>query len=99
MMFETIYKTIMIMTNINDTLCELNILNFKENQNNINKLINMIRNDCIVIKLFIAKNVFALSILSMIIIFITLNKMIKSFINIFKIMQLNNIKIVIANNV
>ena len=87
------------MTNINDVLRKLNVLNFKKSQNNIKKLMNMIKNDRIVIKSFIAKNVFASSILSIIIVFVTLNKTIKFFIKIFKIMQLNNIKIMIANDV
>ena len=99
MIFEIIYKIVIVMTNINDVLCKLNVLNFKESQNNIKKLMNMIKNNCIVTKLFIAKNVFASSILSIIIVFMISNKMIKSFIKIFKIMQLNNVKIVIANNV
>ena len=99
MTFEIIYKIVIVMTNINNVLRELNVLSFKKNQNNIEKLMNMIKNDCIVTKSFIAKNVFILSILSMIIIFMTLNKMIKFFIKIFKIMQLNNVKVVIANDV
>ena len=60
---------------------------------------NMIKNDCIAAKSFIAKNVFISLILSMIIIFIISNKTIKSFIKIFKIMQLNNVKIVTANDI
>ena len=60
---------------------------------------NMIKNDRIVAKSFIAKNVFVSSILSMIIVFVISNKVIKFFIKIFKIMQLNNVKIVTANNV
>ena len=87
------------MTNINNVLRKLNVLNFKKSQNNIKKLMNMIRNDRIVAKLFIAKNVFTSSILSVIIVFVTLNKTIKSFTKIFKIMQLNNVKVVIANDV
>ena len=46
---------------------------------------NMIKNDHIVTKSFIAKNVFISLILSIIIIFIILNKTIKFFTNIFKI--------------
>ena len=99
MMFEIIYKIVIVTTNINDALRELNVLNFKESQNNIKKLINIIKNDRIVTKSFTAKNVFILSILSIIIVFVILNKMIKSFINVFKIMQLNSVKVVIANNV
>ena len=60
---------------------------------------NIIKNDRIVTKSFIIKNVFVLSILSMITVFVILNKMIKFFIKIFKIMQLNSVKIVIANDV
>ena len=60
---------------------------------------NIIKNDRIAAKSFIAENIFVLSILSMIIVFMILNKKIKFFINIFKIMQLNNAKIVIANDV
>ena len=86
MTFEIVYKIIIIMTNINDVLRKLNVLNFKKNQNNIKKLMNMIKNDCTVTKPFIAKNAFVSSILSIIIVFVTLNKTIKSFIKIFKIM-------------
>ena len=99
MTFEIVYKIVIVMTNINDVLCKLNVLNFKKSQNNIKKLINMIKNDCIVTKSFIAKNTFILLILSMIIVFVTSNKTIKSFIKIFKIIQLNNVKVVIANDV
>ena len=87
------------MTNINNVLHELNVLNFKESQNNIKKLMNMIENDRTVTKPFTAKNVFVSLILSMIIVFMILNKTIKFFIKIFKIMQLNSVKIVIANDV
>ena len=99
MTFEIVYKIVIVMTNINDVLRELNVLNFKKNQNNIEKLINMIENDCIIAKSFIVENVFVLSILSTIAVFVISNKTIKSFIKVFKIMQLNNVKVVIANNV
>ena len=99
MMFEIIYKIIIVMTNINDVLHKLNVLNFKKSQNKIEKLMNIIKNDRIVTKSFIAKNVFVSSILSMIIVFVISNKTIKFFTNVFKIMQLNNVKIVIANDV
>ena len=85
MTFEIIYKIVIVMTNINDVLQKLNVLNFKKNQNNIEKLMNMIKNDCIVAKSFIVKNVFVLLILSIIIVFVTSNKTIKFFITIFKI--------------
>ena len=99
MIFETTYKTVIIIIDINDVLRELNALNLKENQNNIKKLMNMIEIDCIVIKFFIVKNVFASSILSAIFVFVTLNKTIKSFIETLKVMQLNNVKVVTANDV
>ena len=86
MTFEIVYKIVIVMTNINDVLHELNVLNFKKSQNNIKKLMNMIKNDCIVAKSFIAKNVFILLILLIIIVFVISNKTIKFFIKIFKIM-------------
>ena len=60
---------------------------------------NIIKNDRIITKSFIAKNVFILSILSIIIVFMISNKIIKFLINIFKIMQLNNVKVVITNDI
>ena len=86
MTFKIVYKTVIVIININNILRKLNVLNFKKSQNNIKKLINMIKNDYIVIKLFIAENAFTLSILSIIIIFMISNKTIKFFKNIFKIM-------------
>ena len=60
---------------------------------------NMIKNNCIVTKLFTAKNIFVSLILLIIIVFVISNKTIKFFINVFKIIQLNNVKVVIANDV
>ena len=99
MIFKIIYKTVIIIIDINNILNELNALSFKKSQNKIEKLINMIETDCIVTKLFIVENVFVFSILSTIITFMTLNKTIKFFIETFKIMQLNNVKVVITNDV
>ena len=87
------------MININNTLYKLNILNFRKSQNNIKILMNIIKNDNTATKSFIAENIFISSILSIIIIFVILNKTIKSFIKISKIMQLNNVKVVTASNV
>ena len=84
--FEIVYKIIIIMTNINNVLRELNVLNFKKSQNNIEKLMNMIENDHIIVKSFIIENVFISSILLTIVVFVILNKTIKFFIKIFKIM-------------
>ena len=86
MTFEIVHKTVIVMTNINDVLRKLNVLNFKKNQNNIKKLMNMIENDRIITKSFIIKNVFVSSILSTIVIFMILNKAIKFFTKVFKIM-------------
>ena len=99
MTFETIYKTVIIITDINDVLRKLNALSFKKSQNNIKKLMNMIKTDRTVTKSFIIKNVFVFSILSAISVSVTLNKTIKFFTKAFKIMQLNNVKVVIANDV
>ena len=60
---------------------------------------NMIKIDYTVIKSFIIENVFISSILSTISVVTTSNKMIKFFVKTFKIVQLNNIKIVTANDV
>ena len=99
MTFEIVYKIVIVMTNINDVLRKLNVLNFKKNQNNIEKLINMIKNDRITAKSFIVENAFISSILSTIVVFVISNKTIKFFIKIFKIMQLNSVKVVITNDV
>ena len=74
------------MININDVLRELNALSLKKSQNNIKKLMNIIKTDRIVIKSFIVENVFAFLILSAISAFVTSNKTIKFFIKTFKIM-------------
>ena len=99
MTFETIYKTVITMIDINNVLRKLNALSFKKSQNSIEKLMNIIKIDCIVTKSFIIKNVFIFSILSTISVSVILNKTIKFFTKAFKIMQLNNVKVVTANDV
>ena len=99
MTFKIVYKTVIVMTNINDVLRELNALSFKKSQNNIKKLINMIKNDRIITKSFIVENAFISSILSTIAVFVISNKTIKFLTKIFKIMQLNSVKIMTANDV
>ena len=99
MTFEIIYKIVIVMTDINNVLRKLNVLSFKKSQNNIEKLMNMIKNDRTAAKPFTAKNVFASSILSVIIVSVTSNKTIKFLTEIFKIMQLNSVKVVTANDV
>ena len=60
---------------------------------------NIIETDCTVIKSFTVKNVFVFLILLTISASVTSNKTIKFFIKTFKIMQLNNVKVVTANDV
>ena len=60
---------------------------------------NMMKIDRSVIKSFNIKNVFAFLILSTISASVTSNKTIEFLIKAFKIMQLNNVKIVITNDV
>ena len=86
MTFETIYKIVITMIDINDILRELNALSFKKSQNNIEKLMNIIKTDRTVTKSFIIKNVFVFLILSAIFVSVILNKTIKSFTKAFKIM-------------
>ena len=59
---------------------------------------NMIKINRIIIKLFTVENVFVFSILSKISVSVISNKTIESFIKIFKIMQLNNVKVITAND-
>ena len=87
------------MTDINNVLRELNALSLKKSQNSIEKLMNMIETDRTVIKSFTVETVFVSSTLSAISASVTSNKTIESFIKAFKIMQLNNVKVVTANDV
>ena len=64
MIFELIYKTVIVMTDINNVLQQLNALNSKENKNNIDMLINLIEIDQKTNKFFSSKTVFTSSILS-----------------------------------
>ena len=52
------YKIIIIIININDVFLKLNILNFKKSQNNIKRLINIIKDNYIAAKSFTAKYFF-----------------------------------------
>ena len=45
MIFELIYKSVIVIIDINDTLQKLNVLSSKKSKNNINKLINLIEID------------------------------------------------------
>ena len=64
MIFELVYKTVIVMIDINDALQELNVLNLKENKDSIDKLIDLIEIDQKTNKSFNFETAFASSILS-----------------------------------
>ena len=99
MMFKFIYKTVIIMIDMNDALRKMNVLNLKENKNNINNLINLIEVDQKTNKSFNFKIAFVSSVLSTISTQITFKKIIEIFIEIFKIMYFNNARAVIVDKV
>ena len=88
-----------VIIDINDILQKLNVLNSKENKNNINKLINLIETDQKTNKSFNSETTFASFILSAISTQIIFEKIIKSFIETFKIMHFNNAQAVIVDKV
>ena len=99
MIFEFVYKTVIVMIDINDALQKLNILNSKENKNSIDKLINLIETDQKTNKSFNFETAFASFVLSTISIQITFEKIIESFIETFKIMHFNNARTIIVDKV
>ena len=99
MIFELIYKIIIVMIDINDALQELNVLNSKKNKDNIDKLIDLIRTDQKTNKFFSSETAFASFILSAIPIQITFKKIIEVFIKAFKIMHFNNAQAIILDKV
>ena len=99
MIFEFVYKTVIVMIDINDALRELNVLNLKENKDSIDKLINLIETDKKTNKSFSFETAFALSVLSAISTQIMFEKSIEFFIEVFKIMHFNNVRTVIVNKV
>ena len=99
MIFELVYKIVIIMIDINDALQELNILNSKENKDNIDKLIDLIKTNQKTNKSFSFETTFAPSVLSMISSQIIFEKIIKSFIEVFKIMHFNNARTVTVDKV
>ena len=90
MIFEFIYKIVIIMIDINDALRELNALSSKKSKDSIDKLINLIETDQKINKSFNFKTTFASFVLSTISAQITFEKIIESFIEAFKIMHFNN---------
>ena len=79
-----------VIIDINDALRELNVLSSKKNKNNIDKLINLIEIDQKTNKFCNFEINFASSVLSTISTQITFEKIIKFFIEAFKIMHFNN---------
>ena len=78
------------MIDINNALRELNALSSKENKDNIDKLIDLIRTDQKINKSFSSETTFASSVLPTISTQITFKKIIESFTEAFKIMHFNN---------
>ena len=64
MIFELVYKIVIVMIDINDALRKLNVLNLKGNKNNIDKLINLIETNQKTNKSFSLETAFAHSVLS-----------------------------------
>ena len=99
MIFKFIYKIVIVMVDINDALRELNVLNSKKNKDSIDKLIDLIKTNQKTNKSFSSETVFALSVLSAVPTQITFEKIIKFFIEAFKIMHFNNARAVIVDKV
>ena len=100
MIFELVYKTVIVMIDINDALRKLlNVLNSKKNKNSIDKLMNLIKIDQKTNKFFSFEIIFALFILSTISTQITFEKIIKFFIKILKIIHFNNARAVNINEI
>ena len=87
------------MIDINDVLQELNVLNLKKNKHNIDKLIDLIEIDQKTNKSFNFATIFPFFVLSAIFIQITFEKIIESFIKIFKIMYFNNARTIIVDEI
>ena len=99
MIFELIYKTVIVMIDIYDVLRELNVLNSKENKNSIDKLIDLIETNQKTNKFFSFETAFTSSVLSTVSTQIMFKKIIESFIEAFKIMHFNNTRAVIVDEI
>ena len=99
MIFELVYKIVIVMIDINDALRKLNVLNSKKNKDSIDKLIDLIKTNQKTNKSFSSKTAFASSVLLTISTQITSEKIIESFIEAFKIMHFNNARAVIVDEV
>ena len=99
MTFKLAYKTVIVMIDINDALWKLNVLSSKKNKDNINKLIDLIKTNQKTNKFFSFETTFVSFVLSATSIQITFEKIIESFIEVFKIMHFNNARAVIVDEV
>ena len=99
MIFDLVYKIVIVMIDIDDGLRELNVLSSKKSKDNIDKLIDLIEIDQKTNKSFNSKTFFAPSVLLTISTQITFEKIMISFIKTFKIMHFNNAQAVIVDEV
>ena len=99
MIFELVYKTVIVMIDINDALRELNVLSSKKSKDSIDKLIDLIKTNQKTNKSFSPETAFASSVLSTISTQITFKKIIESFIEVFMIMHFNDARAVIVDKV
>ena len=77
MIFELVYKIVIVIIDINNVLQKLKVLNLKKNKDNIDKSINLIEIDQKTNKSFNSKTVSASFILSTILIQIMFEKIIE----------------------
>ena len=99
MIFELVYKTVIVMIDINDALRELNVLNSKKNKNSIDKLIDLIEIDQKTNRFFSLETIFASSVLPASSTQITFKKIIEFLIKAFKIMHFNNTQTIIVDEI
>ena len=99
MIFKLVYKTVIVMIDINNVVRKLNVLSSKKSKDSINKLIDLIRTNQKINKSFSFKTIFAFSVLSTAPIHIMFEKIIEFLIEVFKIMHFNNARTVIVDEV
>ena len=99
MIFELVYKTVIVMIDINDALRELNALSSKESKNSIGKLIDLVGTDQKTSKSFSSETAFASPVLPAASTQITFEKIIEFLIEAFKIMHFNSARTVIVDEV
>ena len=99
MIFELVYKIVIVMIDINDALRKLNVLSSKKSKDSIDKLIDLIKTNQKTNKSFSPETAFAPSVLSAIPTQITFEKIIESLIEAFKIMYFNNARTVTVDEI